>query len=90
MRNAIKLRIDGAGRIVIPKPLRERLGLRPGVRLEAHEEAQGLVLKAPSVRPALIREKGLWVHQGEPSGPLDLKRIIEEVREVRHRAILES
>lgn len=89
MKNTIKLRIDKGGRVVIPKPVRERLGFRPGAQLEAHEEARGLVLKAPSAKVAMVREDGLWVHQGEPTGPLDFQAVIEEVREERHRAILE-
>jgi AbrB family looped-hinge helix DNA binding protein len=32
--NAMKATIDAAGRIVVPKPLREALGLKPGQPLE--------------------------------------------------------
>jgi AbrB family looped-hinge helix DNA binding protein len=31
----MELRIDKAGRVVIPKPLRERLGFKPDTELEA-------------------------------------------------------
>ena len=33
--NGMELRIDKAGRIVVPKPLRERLGFTPDTALEA-------------------------------------------------------
>lgn len=89
MSNAIKLKIDKAGRIVIPKSLRERFGFKQGVGVEAHEEGNRLILKAVSVGPAMVREKGLLVHQGKPLERLDWQGIIEEVREERHRAILE-
>lgn len=90
MKNTIELKIDRAGRLVIPKPIRDRLGLKPGARLEAREHDNQLILKSVSDQPALVREKGLWVHQGEPTGSLDLRRAIDEVREERHRAIVES
>jgi len=90
MENGTQLRIDKAGRIVIPKALRERYGFAPGVSVEAHEGAGGLVLKVASAGPALVRDKGLLVHQGEPPEHLDWQRVIEEVRQERHRAILDS
>lgn len=86
----MNLKIDRAGRLVIPKPVRERLGLKPGTRLEARERDNELILKSVADKPALVREKGLWVHQGEPAGPLDLRRAIEQVRDERHREIAES
>lgn len=32
----MKATLDGAGRIVVPKPLRQALGLKPGQALEIH------------------------------------------------------
>lgn len=90
MKHATEIKIDRAGRVVIPKPLRERLGIKPGTRLEAHEERHGLLLRCKPERPTLVRERGLWVHHGEPRGGVDLEHLIDEVREQRARAILES
>lgn len=89
MNNAIKLKIDKAGRIVIPKSLRERFGFKHGIGVEAYGEGNRLVLKAVSTEPAIVRENGLLVHQGKPLERLDWQGIIDEVREERHRAILE-
>jgi AbrB family looped-hinge helix DNA binding protein len=36
------LKIDKAGRIVLPKPIRQRLGLRAGAALEVRETAEAL------------------------------------------------
>jgi len=36
--------IDGAGRLVIPKELRNRLGMTAGARVEIREEGSGLRL----------------------------------------------
>jgi len=47
--NGMELKIDKAGRIVVPKPLRERLGFKPDTELEAIEQPEGVLLKR--VRP---------------------------------------
>jgi AbrB family looped-hinge helix DNA binding protein len=59
-----KLRIDKSGRIVVLKPLRERLGLKPGTELEVMDHQGGVLLRTVEERPALIKVEGLWVHRG--------------------------
>ena len=34
----MKMTVSGEGRVTIPKPLRDRLGIRPGQILEVREE----------------------------------------------------
>lgn len=63
--------IDGAGRVVIPKVLRERLGLTAGRTVEI-SETEGAVLvrpKGPSTK--LVRRRGRPVLEPtEPTEPL--------------------
>jgi len=40
--------IDRAGRIVVPKAIREELGLRPGIELELRADDGRLVVAIPS------------------------------------------
>ena len=60
----IQLKIDKAGRIVVPKFPRERLGFRPDSELEVSEQAEGVFIKRSDERPAMIKVDGLEVHHG--------------------------
>jgi len=79
----MELRIDKAGRIVVPKRLRERLGFKPDTELEAIEQAEGVLLKRVQQRPSMVKVDGLWVHQGRAEPGANWDRILEDVREER-------
>jgi AbrB family looped-hinge helix DNA binding protein len=79
------LKIDNAGRVVLPKPVRDRLGLRSGSDLEIEETPEGLVLKPVGRRPSLVRRGSFWVHTGEIAAGYDILRAIHEDREDRMR-----
>lgn len=85
--NGTKLTIDKSGRIVVPKRLRERLGLRPGTELEALDQQGGVLLRTVEERPALVKVDGLWVHRGVAQPGADWDRIIQQVREERIEAV---
>ena len=60
--------IDKSGRLVIPKPVRDALGLRPGDRLEFRQQGADLILSLKQPKSVLQKEKGVWVYRsGEPS-----------------------
>ena len=86
--NGIKLKIDGSGRIVVPKPLRERLGLKPGTELEAVDQAGGLLLRTIEQRPAMVKSDGLWVHRGVAEAGANRDRALEAVRADRIESLL--
>ena len=88
--NGMEIRIDKAGRIVVPKPLRERLGLRPGSELEVIEQPEGVLLKRVEPRPSLVKLDGLWVHQGKTEPGTNWERILEDVREERTESVLKA
>lgn len=88
--NAMNLKIDQAGRIVVPKPIRQRLGLRPNTEIEIVEREGGLFLRPVESRPSMIRVHGRWVHQGVAEPGADFDRLMDDVREERIQSILKS
>ena len=81
--------IDKAGRIVVPKSIRERLGLQAGARLELGELRDGMTLKLVSQEPSVVEVDGLLVHRGEYEGELDLRAAVESHREERIRDLMQ-
>ncbi|HEX5759544.1 MAG TPA: AbrB/MazE/SpoVT family DNA-binding domain-containing protein [Thermoanaerobaculia bacterium] len=54
----MKTTMDAAGRVVIPKPLRERLGLSGGEILELREREGRIELEPAATSMALAKTKG--------------------------------
>ena len=77
--------MDKAGRIVLPKPVRERLHLLPGTEFELHIEPGFIKLTPHAQEPALASKDGVLVHQGNPTG--DLAQAVEEMRKQRLREV---
>jgi AbrB family looped-hinge helix DNA binding protein len=88
--NGMEVRIDKAGRIVVPKPLRERLGFKPDTELEAIEQPEGVLLKRVQQRPSMVQVDGLWVHQGRAEPGAHWERILEDMREERIASVLKA
>jgi AbrB family looped-hinge helix DNA binding protein len=79
----MKLKIDRAGRIVLPKPTRDRLGLQAGTDLELFESSDGVTLKPIHRRSSLVRKGRFLVHTGELPAGYDVLKAIEDDREHR-------
>jgi AbrB family looped-hinge helix DNA binding protein len=86
----MELRIDKAGRIVVPKPIRERLGFRPDTELVATERPEGVLLKRVEQRPSMVKIDGLWVHQGSAEAGANWERVLDRVREERIESVLQA
>jgi AbrB family looped-hinge helix DNA binding protein len=79
----VSTKVDDRGRVLIPKEIREKLGLDPGTSVLIHADEDGVHL-----RPALPREEALGrliggiteenASEGSESlDPLDVKKIWE-------------
>jgi len=82
----MELVIDKAGRVVIPKTVRDRLGLRAGDALELQSEGDSVRLRPARPKTVLCKEHGLWVYCGDSSG-VDIINAIEDDRENRVRDV---
>jgi AbrB family looped-hinge helix DNA binding protein len=86
----MKIKIDKAGRIVVPKALRERLGCKPDTEPEATEQPEGVLLKRVEQRHSMVKVDGVWVHQGRADPGANWERILEDVREYRIQSVLKA
>lgn len=84
----MKLRLDKSGRIVLPKPLRQRLGLKAGSTFEARESAEGVLLQPITRRASLVEQDGLLVHTGRLARDFDWRQVFDDLEEERLRQIL--
>jgi AbrB family looped-hinge helix DNA binding protein len=78
--DGMTLKIDGAGRVILPKPVRDRLGLRAGSDLELTETEEGLTLKPAERRASMVKKEGLWVHTAKLPSGFDIVRTEREER----------
>lgn len=81
------LKIDKAGRVILPKPIRDRLGLHAGSDLEIQETAEGVMLKPVDRKPSLVKEGSFLVYAGEIPAGYDILKAIDDDREERMRQI---
>ncbi|MCU0306998.1 MAG: AbrB/MazE/SpoVT family DNA-binding domain-containing protein [Thermoleophilia bacterium] len=61
----MKATVDSVGRIVVPKPLRDALGLIPGSVVELSRYGAGLHLVPAGRTALLVEEAGVLVATGE-------------------------
>lgn len=80
-----RLTLDGAGRIVLPQPVRRQFHLARGATLDLEVGPDVIVLRPPARQAAITDEGGLLVHEGTPTG--DLLNAVEDSRERRNRQI---
>jgi AbrB family looped-hinge helix DNA binding protein len=73
--------IDKAGRIVIPKEIRDELRLEPGDILALTTEGDSVTLRSLRANAPLQKERGVWVFRG--SKPLSLEEANRLVRDAR-------
>ena len=79
-----RLTIDKAGRVVIPKPLREQLHLEPGDALEMETAGEQITLRPVRGGAPLKKEHGVWVfHAGHPLPASATDEMLREIREER-------
>lgn len=88
-QKALRIPIDKAGRVVLPKEIRDRFGLTAGSEFEVKEEKDRIVLRPVEREPRLVKKGGVLVYVPDES-PLDVDivELIKKQREERSRKFL--
>lgn len=82
--NAMRVSIDGAGRIIVPKPLREALGIKPGQLLEIRAGDGRLEIEiAPTAMRLEKRGRGLVAVPDEELPALTADQVRETLERTR-------
>lgn len=79
------LTVDRAGRIVLPKQLRDQFNLHPGSQLEIALGPNHVELKPAETAMMARRKNKLWIHHGRAQTSLD--HAVTNLREERLRAV---
>lgn len=85
------VKIDKAGRVVLPKAVRDGLRITPGDTLELKVEGERVILRpSPPVVP-LQKERGVWVFRtGEKLSVGQINEVTRSTRDERGSANLKT
>lgn len=83
------LTVDKAGRVVLPKPVRDELQLSAGDCLELETSEDQIVLRPVRNRVGMRKKRGIWVLDfDEPISAADTDRVLQNIRRERERSAL--
>lgn len=83
------LTIDKAGRIVLPKPVREELQLSAGDSLEVESSEEQVILRPVRGNGRIYKKHGVWVmHAGAPLSEEVVEKTIRQIRREREERLL--
>jgi AbrB family looped-hinge helix DNA binding protein len=78
--------IDRAGRVIIPKEIRDELRLEAGTTLAIEAEGERVTLRPVHGVTPLCKERGVWVFRGgETLSIEEANRVVRDAREHRDR-----
>ena len=85
----VQTTMDRAGRVVIPRSLREQLHLETGDSLELESVGERIILRPVRGTGPLSKEQGVWVFRSEqPLAASVPDEVLERIREERDLANL--
>lgn len=76
--------LDKAGRVVIPKTLRDELHLEPGDSLALESEGENVTLRPVRSASPMRKERGVWVfHGGRKLSAAVTDKVLRDIRAQR-------
>ena len=75
------LTIDKAGRVVLPKPVRDSLQISPGDSLELESSEDQIILRPARGQGRIYKKQGMWVF--DSGQPLTADVVTQTIRRVR-------
>jgi AbrB family looped-hinge helix DNA binding protein len=83
------LTMDKAGRVVLPKPVRDELQLSPGDSLELESSEEGITLRPARGNARIYKKQGVWVmHGGAPLSEDVVAKTMRQIRREREQRFL--
>ncbi len=83
---SVTVTIDKAGRIVLPKPMRDELQLAAGDALELNLEGDHVTMSPRRAASGLQKERGIWVlRTGVPMSEAETREALRKIREQRNQ-----
>ncbi len=80
----MKTTIDGAGRVVVPKPIRDEIGLRPGQEVEVIARDGRIEIEPTQTPMRLVRRRGRVVAEADSAlPPLTADQVRDTLERVR-------
>lgn len=80
MENAIRTTIDSAGRIVLPKAVREEAGILPGMSLQITTREGRIEIEPVPRRVRIVQRGPIRIAVPDEPGPPLTESIVEQVR----------
>jgi AbrB family looped-hinge helix DNA binding protein len=81
------IQIDKAGRVVLPKPLRDQFNLLPGDKLRLSVEGNGFRLEPTDAVGEFIKKGSVLVFTGHFSEPITTEKVNELINAERENRI---
>lgn len=83
------LTVDKAGRVVLPKPVRDELRLAEGDSLELESFEDQIILRPVRGRTGMRKKMGIWVLDAdEPISAATVDRVTQNVRREREQSFM--
>ncbi|MGI8784404.1 MAG: AbrB/MazE/SpoVT family DNA-binding domain-containing protein [Acidobacteriota bacterium] len=81
-----KVTLDQAGRVVLPKTIRDELRLSPGDTFDLTVKGDEVTLRPRRGATPLQKERGVWVFRtGKPLTDAETEETLRKIRAQRHR-----